>query len=186
MVIASPPKYTWDDLRAFPEDGKRREIIGGVLFVAAAPSKRHQTLLGLLHVEFFRAIRLTGWGRVYVGPVDIKFSEDDVVQPDLIAIREDRMHIYRENPVTAAPDIVVEIVSPSSKRYDEVTKRELYAAHGVSEYWLANSVRPSLRLFALRGGEYVEIQPKQDGKLYSMIVPGLVLDPAELLGEMSK
>jgi Uma2 family endonuclease len=184
MVIASPPKYTWDDLLAIPEDGKRREIIGGVLYVAAAPSKRHQTLLGLLHVEFYRAIRLTGWGRVYVGPVDVFFSEDDVVEPDLIAIREDRMHIYRENPVTAAPDIVVEIVSPSSKRYDEVTKRALYAAHGVREYWLANSVRPSLRLLALRGSEFVEIRPDPDGKMHATVVPGLVLDPAALLAEM--
>jgi hypothetical protein len=53
MVIASPPKYTWADLLAFPEDGKRREIIGGVLYVAAAPSKRHQRLLKRLFNDFF-------------------------------------------------------------------------------------------------------------------------------------
>jgi Uma2 family endonuclease len=184
MAISVPQKLTWHDLLKFPEDGKRREIIGGVLYVAAAPSKRHQTLLGRLHIEFHANVEVTGWGRVYLGPVDVRFDDEDVVEPDLLAIREDRMHIYADNPVTAAPDIVVEIVSPTSRRYDEVSKAALYAAHGVPEYWIANAVRPSLRLLALRDGRYVEIEPDADGLLRSTVCPDLVLDPAALLANL--
>ena len=186
MAISSPPKVTWDDLLRFPEDGKRREIIGGVLYVAAAPSKRHQTLLGRLYRTFYDGLEASGWGRVYFAPVDVKFTDEDVVEPDLIAIREDRMHIYEDNPVTEAPDIVLEVISPTSRRYDEVTKRRLYAENGVPEYWIANGVVPSLRLLALRNGEYVEIGPGPDGKLRSTVAPEFALDPAVLLADLDR
>jgi Uma2 family endonuclease len=184
MSVYVPPKVTWQDLLQFPEDGKRYEIIGGELFVSAAPTKRHQTLLKRLFNVFFVGLELSGWGRVYFAPVDVKFSDEDVVEPDLIAIREDRMHIYADNPVTEAPDIVLEVISPTSIRHDEVRKANLYAANGVPEYWIASSFRPSLRLLALRDGVYVEVDPEPDGRLRSTVAPNLILDPATLLADL--
>ena len=184
MSVYVPPRMTWEDLLQFPEDGKRYEIIGGELFVAAAPSKRHQRLLKRLFNAFYAGLELSGCGQVFFAPVDVKFTDEDVVEPDLIAIREDRMHIYADNPVTEAPDIVLEVISPTSVRHDEVRKAALYASNDVPEYWIANSVRPSLRLLALRGGSYVEVEPDADGRLRSIVAPSLVLDPATLLADL--
>ena len=184
MAIYVPPKLTWNDLREFPEDGKRYEIIGGALFVAASPSKRHQRLLKRLFQAFVRGIEDTGWGEVFFAPVDVKFTESDVVEPDLIAIRRDRMYIYSENPVVEAPDIVLEVISPSSRHHDRVRKAALYAAHGVPEYWIADAVSPGLRLLALKDGQWIEVEPDAAGRLHSTVCPDLVLNPATLLADL--
>lgn len=184
MAIYVPPKLTWNDLQEFPEDGKRYEIIEGELFVAASPSKRHQRLLKRAFRVFVRAIEDTGWGEVFFSPVDVKFTEDDVVEPDLIAIRRERMHIYTENPVVEAPDIVLEVISPSSRNHDQVRKATLYAAHGVPEYWIADAVNPGIRLLALRDGQWTDVEPDSDGRLHSTVCPHLILDPETLLANL--
>ncbi len=123
-----------DELDHFPDDGKRREVIGGELYVWRVPSRTHQELSMWLSVLLFREIAETGAGMVYAAPVDVRFSSRDQVQPDLLAIRDERLGIYRGHTVLGAPDIVVEILSPPSAAYDEVEKRCLYAAGGVPEY----------------------------------------------------
>src|SRR5215203_3694041 len=131
MSLYIPPKLTYQDLLDFPEDGKRYEIIGGELFVAASPSIKHQRLLLRIYRAFFDALEASGWGEIFLAPLDVKFSEFDVVEPDLIAIRADHREIMESNHLTAAPDIVLEVISPFSRRYDGVTKLALYARFGV-------------------------------------------------------
>jgi len=179
MSIATSP-LTYKDLEQFPNDGKRYEIIGGELYVSPAPLKRHQRLLRRLTVLFDALAAETGVGEVFFAPVDVRFSDHDQVQPDLIFILHERRHIYRGNTVFEPPDLVIEVVSPSNRLYDERVKMQLYAEAGVPEFWLADPQTPAIRPYLLRDGRYVPIEP-DDGRLHSAIVPGLIVDPATLL-----
>src|SRR6478672_9953454 len=130
---------TYDDLRQMPDDRNRYEIINGVLFVSPSPNRAHQQL----SVRLFRlldafAVR-HGCGEVYYAPVDVRLTPFSVVEPDLLFIRTERLAIYTEKGVVeGAPDLVVEIVSPSTTRIDAVDKAALYASASVPEYWLLN------------------------------------------------
>ncbi|MGH2531723.1 MAG: Uma2 family endonuclease [Thermomicrobiales bacterium] len=175
---------TYRDLEQVPDDGLRYEIIDGELYVAAAPAKSHQRLLGRLYRVIDDAADVTGAGEVFMAPVDVRFSLHSQVQPDLLFIRRERAGIYRVNTVYEPPDLVIEILSPSNRSYDEKIKRGLYERMGVPELMLADPDAPALRLFALREGRYVEVEPDADGRLHSTIVPGLVFDPATLLANL--
>ncbi|MGH2530991.1 MAG: Uma2 family endonuclease [Thermomicrobiales bacterium] len=177
---------THADLDQFPDDGKRYEIIGGELYVAAAPVREHMDFMKFLYALLLESVEATGWGVVYFAPVDVRFTEHDVVEPDLIVIRRDRMHLYRGNTFSGAPDIVVEVLSPSNRSYDEVAKAHLYAANGVPEFWIADPITPGFRMMALRAGKFVPVEPDADGLLHSTVVPGLVVDPADLLARLNE
>jgi len=114
------PLLTAGDLDQFPDDGKRREIIAGELYVTPAPAKPHQQLAGHLYVVPYNAVVLNELGEVYFAPVDVRFSESDQVLPDLVVLLHERRGIYRGNTVYGAPDIVVEILSPSNRSVDLV------------------------------------------------------------------
>ena len=184
MSLLTRP-LTVDDLDQFPDDGKRREIIEGELYVSPAPSRAHQTFSSELHNLFHQTVVVTGWGRVYSAPVDVRFSAEDQVQPDLLVIRRDRLDMYRGNTVFGPPDIVVEILSPSNRAYDLVTKARLYAAANVPELWIADPDEPGLRISALSDGQYHPVEPAADGTLRSTVVPGLVVALTDLFASLA-
>jgi Uma2 family endonuclease len=170
---------TYRDLEQFPDDGMRYEIIDGELYVAAAPLEIHQRTSGELNDVLRQAVIKTGWGWVYYAPVDVRFADDKQVQPDLLVIRHERRHIYQGNTVHGAPDIVVEIISPSNPAYDQVAKRRLYESGGVPEYWLVDPHERTFQMLALRDGSYVPVE-SVDGVFTSTVVPGLTVDPAAI------
>ncbi|MGH2531722.1 MAG: Uma2 family endonuclease [Thermomicrobiales bacterium] len=183
MSILTQP-LTYKDLEQFPDDGKRYEIIDGELYVAAAPAKSHQRLSRRLLRAIDGAAEASGSGEVFYAPVDVRFSETSQVQPDILFIRREQSAIYRGNTVYGPPDLVVEILSPSNRAYDVSVKTPLYQRSGVQELLIADPDTPALRLFALREGRYVEVEPDADGRLHSHVVPGLVLDPSTLLADL--
>lgn len=176
-------RLTYKDLEHFPDDGMRYEIIDGELYVSAAPLEIHQRSSGELYAVLRSAVIETGWGWVYYAPVDVRFAEDKQVQPDLLVIRRDRLHIYQGNTVHGAPDIVVEIISPSNPAYDQVAKLHLYEAAGVPEYWLVDPAARTFRMLVLRDGGYVPVEPV-DGRFHSTVVPGLTIDPAAIFAAL--
>jgi Uma2 family endonuclease len=177
MSLLTRP-LTYADVQALPPDGNRYEVIDEELVVSAAPNKKHQRWSYLL-------IRMVGdvvddgqLGEVYHAPVDVRLFPDrdtPILQPDLLFIRRDRLHIYGPNLVEGAPDLVVEILSASTRALDLTRKAQLYAEAGVAEYWVADPDEPSLRIYALRGGRYEEI-PAEGGRVVSAVVPGLVVE----------
>jgi Uma2 family endonuclease len=155
--------------------------------VAAAPAREHQRLLGRLHVLLHEAVEEPGLGEVSMAPVDVRFSERDQVQPDLLVLLNDNLGRYRGNTVFGPPDLVVKIASPSTRRYDDVEKAHLFAANGVPESWQPVPPTPehptggSFRIQILRSGLYVPVAPDDDGRLHSTVVPGLTVAPSALL-----
>jgi Uma2 family endonuclease len=184
MTIATR-RYTHKDLDDTPDDGKRYEIIGGELIVSAAPVRPHQKLL-------YRFTRLVGdhvdergFGEVYFAPVDVEFSEEDVVQPDLLFLRADRLDIYQGNTVYGPPDVVLEIHSPSSSARDKTDKFALYERGGVREYWQADPAGRTLTIHWLNeSGRYERVEPV-DGVLRSRVLPDLRIDVAALFAGLS-
>ncbi len=168
---------TYDDLKQIPPDNYRYEILDGELIVSAAPNRKHQRWSGTLY-DSLRERQQAGVGEAYYAPVDVRLfrdRENPIVQPDLLFILTDHIEIYGPDLVEGAPDLIVEILSPSTRTIDLTRKAALYAEAGVPEYWVADPEEPSLRVYAPRGGRYVEI-PAEGGVVRSAVVPGLAVD----------
>jgi Uma2 family endonuclease len=136
MQRSSTIRYTFADHQSIPEDHRRHEIIDGELFVSPTPRFNHQQVAGNLLVILRRLSSQHDLGAV-VGPITVRLHDELVLEPDLVFIRKDRMHIADpEGAVHGPPDLVVEILSPSTQKYDERVKRKHYLDHGVQEVWL--------------------------------------------------
>src|SRR5215204_7341917 len=118
---------TIEDLEDFPDDGQRHEIITGELIVTAAPSPDHQQLVGLLIRIIGNYVDDRELGLLFPAPVDVKLSENDVVEPDLVFVAEAQREIVTGRYIDGIPNLVVEVLSPSTQRTDLVRKRALYA-----------------------------------------------------------
>lgn len=140
----SKPKLTYDDLVQMPDDGKRREIIDGELFVTASPNRRHQRVLGRLYLQIGGFLEANPEvGEAFLAPFDVVLSYWDVVEPDLLFIAHDQDIVTAKN-VQGPPALVVEIGSPSTRRLDQQLKRDLFARTGVREYWIIDPDRNSI------------------------------------------
>ena len=183
MSILSRP-LTYEDVERMPDDGNRYEVIFGELYVSAAPDRRHQRLQVLLTVRLFDAGELTGTGEVYAPPVDVRPLGTDQVQPDLLFIRAERLHLYQGHVFHGPPDLVIETLSPSTRSVDETIKQRFYAEAGVPEYWIFDPDGREVRPLRLEAGAYLPLAPEADGSFRSRVLPTFVLDPAELFAEM--
>jgi Uma2 family endonuclease len=177
-------RYTYEDLRNTPDDGKRYEIIDGELIVSAAPVKKHQWLLYLLTRAFGDHVDRRKLGRIYFAPVDVKLF-DDYVEPDLIFIRKDRLGIYEESIVDGPPDAVLEILSPTTRHRDLGVKRALYERARVPEYWIADPDKPELLLFVLNAEGRSEQALPENGSLRSRVLPGFAIDFRRLFADLA-
>jgi len=170
---------TYADLLDTPDDGQRYEVIDGRLIVTPAPATVHQKLslrLTLLIGNFVTQHRL---GQVFVAPCDVMLSEHAIVQPDLIFVDQARLDIVGPKYVEGVPDLVVEILSPRTRRRDAGSKRDLYARFGVPEYWRADPDGRSLVAEVLREGRYEPLL-RDDGIVRSSVLPGLEVDVSVL------
>ena len=149
-------KYTYADYCELPDDGRRYEIIDGGLYVAPAPETPHQGILLNLALLIAPVVKEGEIGRVLVAPCDVIFADGDVFQPDLIFVASHRLKIVTRRGVEAAPDLVVEVLSPFTRQRDLNLKRPRYAHYGVLEYWQADPETRTILTLALSGGEYVE------------------------------
>jgi Uma2 family endonuclease len=170
------PKLTYEDYCRIPEDGQRHEILDGVHVVSPAPRKKHQRLLGNLFFVLERHLRVQGDGEVYLAPFDVLLSEYDILQPDLVFVSDERLHLLDELNCKGSPDLVVEILSPSTARRDQVDKRARYEAHEVREYWIVDPESEVLRMYRrdAKGGLelHCELQRDRGGALETPLLPG--------------
>jgi Uma2 family endonuclease len=153
-------KLTYADLLAFPDDGLRHELIDGEHFVTPSPGSAHQLIAG--NVYFFIRTYLTNHpiGVLMLAPFDIVLTDFDVVEPDLIYFSKLRFdEIVGERNARGAPDVAVEVLSPSTRRRDEVIKRRLYERTGVGEYWVVDPELETVKVYRAAQGRLVE-QPE--------------------------
>ena len=151
-------KLTYADYAAIPPDGQRHEIIDGVEYMSPAPRTLHQRLVGRLYFALQQHAQQHGLGEVFVAPFDVRLDAHTFIQPDLVFVSDARLGIVDEVNCKGAPDLVVEVLSPSTRQLDLTTKRERYAKAGVGDYWLVDGDEAELRVLRLNAaGVYEQI-----------------------------
>lgn len=142
---------TYADYAALPDDGTRYQLVEGELIVNPSPTRWHQVVLSWL-IETLRAhARQADLGTVYPAPLDVILEDCTVFQPDVLFVSHARKHVLRTANIVGAPDLCVEILSPSTASLDRVRKRELYARHGVLHYWIIDVDARSIEEYVLEG-----------------------------------
>ena len=132
------PRYTAEEIRAFPDDRVRYEVIRGELFVTPAPGLAHQRTVLELAALFRDYLERNPLGEVLMAPFEVELTEDSAVQPDVLVILADRARLLTRQRLQGAPSLAIEVISYTSKRTDRLQKRRLYQEEGVAEYWIVD------------------------------------------------
>jgi Uma2 family endonuclease len=148
---------TYQDYAGLPDDGRRYELHDGALSVKAAPGTRHQRVSANLFKLLQRHIENHQLGEILYAPLDVILAETTVLQPDLVYLDRSSPGLTSERGVEGAPALVVEILSPSTRTIDRVTKPVLYARHGVPYFWLVDPEARTVEAFQLQGGRDVVV-----------------------------
>ena len=138
MATNTQARLTYRDYFGLPDSDDHYELIDGVLYMSPPPIPDHQGFLFVLTLALGNFVVERGLGRIYCSPIGVVLSDDDVLQPDLIFVATERLNIITGNYVQGAPELVVEVLSPSAARRDRTVKRDIYERSGVREYWLVD------------------------------------------------
>ena len=171
------------DLVHAVREGDRVDLIGGEAFVTPAPDRDHQSALRNFLALILAALRANPSGEVWFAPYDVRLSEHDVVQPDLLYLAKERLSLSTQRGVLGPPDLVVEALSPATRDLDLGARRDLYERSGVREYWVLDPRAETVTLLRLADGSFAEAA-SEDGRLRSTVVPGLVVDPADVFADL--
>jgi Uma2 family endonuclease len=178
--------FTVDDLEAMPEDGRRYELVDGTLIVSPAPNFAHQEVAGALYVALRQVCPKDL--RVVIAPFEWRRSDDTSLQPDvLVARREDLFAVEDTKYLLKPPLLAVEVQSPSTRRYDRLTKLSVYQDGGVGSYWLIdpNPHDPSITVLDLKDDCYAEVARLTGDERLTVERPFQVeLCPADLVAEL--
>ena len=173
-------KLTYDDYAKTPED-ERWELIDGELIKVATPNTAHQMALSEIIFPLATFVKAGDLGRVFPRPTDVVLSDYDTVQPDVVFVSKARESVITRANIQGAPDLVVEILSPSTAPRDWRDKFKLYERHGVPEYWLTDPGFRMIWVFVLREGAFAEAGRYGEGDtLVSPTLAGFELDLSEV------
>ncbi len=177
-------KLTYDDFLLFPDDGLRHELIDGEHYVTPSPILRHQAISGRLYLAIGNWPRDHPAGQIFYAPLDVILSRFDVVEPDLLYVSNQRAtDLLSGKWVTGAPDLVVEIASPGTRRRDELIKRRLYEGSNVLEYWVVDPEVDVIRVYRRSGdrfGRAAELSAEAGEVLTTPLLPGLEIPLADV------
>lgn len=171
-------RLTYDDLARIPEDGLRHEIIDGVHHVTPAPALRHQQVSMRLGAALAQYLEVHPIGEVLAAPVDTVLTRWDVVEPDLVFIGNDQRSIMTESSIQGAPALVVEILSPATKKRDLGVKKDLFDREGVREYWIVDSTGNTVTIHRRAAdGTFPRVQslPEDGSAVTTPLLPGFSL-----------
>ena len=171
-------KLTYDDFLLFPDDGKRHELIDGEHYVTPSPNRKHQAIVWNLITMIGPYLESHPVGRAFGAPFDVVFSQFDVVEPDLLFISNTRLEVLTTKNVQGAPNLVVEIGSPSTRRRDEIIKRKLYERFGVEEYWVIDPEIDTIAVYRHVSEHYqrvLDLAVERNDTLTTPLLPHLTL-----------
>ncbi len=176
----TPNIYTYQDYLKINDDNQY-ELIGGELILVPAPKTIHQRVKGRLVWFITNFIRHNNLGEVFDAPIDVIFSDKDKPQPDILFISANRLDIITEDNIKGAPDLVIEILSPSTASYDRVKKSKLYYRYGVKEYWIVDPDVKTIEVFISGEKNWNLIESyDRNGILLSPLLPGLEIALKEI------
>ena len=147
MVAHPYVRFLAEDIWESPDDGNRYEVVDGELFVTPPPIRSHQHAAGNLYGPIWNYLQAHPTGVVYMAPLGVKLDASNGIQPDVLYVSNDRREILTDRGMDGAPDLVIEVLSPSTRARDLGIKLRRYAASGVKHYWVAD---PSNKTLAVR------------------------------------
>jgi Uma2 family endonuclease len=150
MATSRALRFTYRDYLLLPE-GRRYEVIDGELFMTPAPTPYHQLVSKRIQRTLDAFVEKNGLGLVLYAPCDVVLSDADVVQPDILFVSAGRLSIVGDKFISAAPDLVVEVLSPATESRDRVAKMKLYAKTGVQELWIADPAEKTIEILVNSG-----------------------------------
>lgn len=180
IVENSKTKLTYEDYVGFPEDGRRHEIIDGDHYVTPSPSSYHQLLSVSITAQLFTQVRSSGMGQVLPAPIDVFLSQVDIVQPDIIVILEEHTSIITKKNIQGPPDLVVEILSPTTSDRDRNLKKSLYQRAGVREYWIVDPDAKHVEQYVLEDNGQYAARGRHDDEITAQALPGVKVDLAKV------
>lgn len=170
-----------EELIRWPLVEPRYELIEGRLYMVPAPTLDHQRAVRELEHALHRFVFTHHLGEVFFAPCEVRLSELDTVQPDIFFVSMARRSILGEKQVEGTPDLIVEVVSPSTEQWDRVVKRKLYAQYGVREYWLVDLKARQAEVLTLKGEDYERAGLYDEGEtLRSPLLPGLEIELSQV------
>ncbi len=179
MATETSTRMTYEEYLKLPDDGKHYEIIDGELLVNPAPIPTHQRIVGRIWFALYRHFVAHGGGEVLSSPLDVVFDEDNMLEPDLVVITTASAGIVGEKNLRGAPDLVVEVLSPSTRRRDEIQKRKIYDENGVAEYWIVDPELETVKIHRRVDAAFqrvAEISTETGGTITTPILAGFALD----------
>jgi Uma2 family endonuclease len=180
VARTSTRKLTYEDFLRFPDDGQRHELIDGEHYVTPSPNTRHQALSLRMAVAIANHLEAHPQGQVFCAPYDCVFTAFDIVEPDIVVVTADQIEIITEQHVKGVPALVVEILSPGTRRVDLRIKRELYERVGVREYWIVDPVANRIAIHRRADGGLLQAADLSDADtLTTPLLPLFALDLAE-------
>jgi Uma2 family endonuclease len=181
MGIELGTKLTFEQFRQLPDDGKLYELVHGEAHLTPSPTTKHQIVLYRLITSLHAYLSRNPLGRLLFAPLDVRLSADTALQPDLIFITNANSAIIQEDYIRGTPDLVVEILSPSTAAHDRATKLPLYAEAGVGEMWMIDPQAKTVEILKLQGNKYlVEAALAGSRVLTSTCFPGWELPLSDL------
>ncbi|HEV2854753.1 MAG TPA: Uma2 family endonuclease [Thermoanaerobaculia bacterium] len=176
-------EWTYEDYLRLPEDGNRYEVIRGILYVTAAPSYKHQSVVGELMLTLGHFVRERGLGKPLTAPFDVKlpFGIASPVQPDLIVLRTGNLPNWEVKNFEGVPDLVAEVLSPRTRRRDRTVKLKAYQDAAVPELWLVDPDERTVEVYVLKRGKYTQLVCGGEGdEVWSSVFPDFRLKVTDL------
>ena len=184
MKTARLKEWTYEEFMALPEGGPvRYEIIDGDLCMTPSPVSRHQKISGNLFGIVWNFLRTNPLGEIFAAPYDVVFSQEppQVVEPDLVFVAAKHVSLITEKNLQGVPDLLVEILSPTTATIDRRVKHSLYERVGVPEYWIVDPERNTVQVFRLSGERYgSELEFGLGDRLETPLLPGLSIPLSEV------
>jgi len=159
MTVLNPPRTMFEVFKSLPE-GTLCQLINNNLVMSPAPTDPHQKILMDISAQLFFYVSKNQLGEVRVAPYDVYFNRKNVYQPDIVFVAKENINKIKEDGLHGAPDLVIEILSPPTAKYDLEDKKDVYERYGVKEYWAVDPVSKQVYFFKLVKDEYVEAETK--------------------------
>lgn len=181
MVDILEKAMTAAEYRALPESMIRQHLIDGFLIQEPCPTDEHQRLVLNLAGSLRAWAKRTGLGSVRIAPLDVWLTEETAVQPDVFVVLNGKRHLLRSDGTHGGPDLVVEVLSPSTAAFNRKKKRGLYANHGVREMWLVDPRLRQVEIYRFDQSWDSPVQTIREGKwLASPLLPAFRIRVSEI------
>lgn len=175
-------KTILEEYNELPE-GAKYQLIKGKIIEMPSPTYYHQRILFQLALKIGNFLTANNIGIVCFAPLDVHLDQENVFQPDMLFIANENRHIVKQT-IYGAPDLVVEILSPSTAYYDWEEKKEMYAQYGVKEYWIINPEKQYIEIYKNKNLEFeMEVKIKKQGIVVSEVIAGFTFELADLFKE---